>query len=515
VVDIDHSEGSVFFMVREPNIIVVEGHVPDVCPHSALDSLWTRVAAVLNHYAWFNADDARVREMQHAIVLQGALIVPSIFGEGGDLCTRSFYYQQRIFYQFIEGPEEYFWITSQLDRCHSLGVLYLAAKSIAVSLYPYTVDAPLLRGFEDMRAGPRRPAAVAPAYTAARFVRRWLRTKRKARRGKGGTYPLSQPLVVMGYHHMIHTLWNELSALDHAIAAGLSLHLRIAVTHQPMGPLERLFPELRGRIEPYMIASLQALNATVGRFTALGARSIPKATQARVVRTARELAPSTILSEQEHFRRRHHPILWLSVKPPQRTCSNQEETLAAIIRGFQAVHPAAGFLLDGVSYPWDYDSNQNYFGWYRGMMETASAKTSEIINAVVGGVPASLRPSVRVVTDVSVMEEIGWGSIADFYFCHGGSMQNKMGWIHPVAGVLHSNKRFVDSARGMISPVECIAKVYFLPQGLVVDDDPARYTPLQLARKDQNYHFVSTEQVLQFTLDAFSASSAAVVDDAG
>jgi hypothetical protein len=346
----------------EPDIIVVDGQAPDACPYPALEPVWTRVTAVLKHYAWFNADDARVRRMQHEIMLHGVLIVPSIFGQGKDLCTRAFYFSSYIFYHFVDGPEEYFWITSLLNRCYALGALYFPAKSVAVSLYPYTIEASLLRGFEDMRVALRCPAALAPA----------------------------PPLVVVGCNHMFHTLWNELSALDYATAAGLSPHLRIATTYQPMGPLERLFPELRGRVEPYTFSDLHALNETVRMFTALGSLSIPKSTRPRVVRTARELAPSATLAEQEQFRRRHHPILWLSAKPPDRTCVNQVETLAAIIRGFHAVYPTAGFLLDGVSYPWDYDSNENYFGGFHSYLEIASAKTSEIINAVID---SGCRPS--------------------------------------------------------------------------------------------------------------------------
>jgi hypothetical protein len=105
------------------------------------------------------------------------------------------------------------------------------------------------------------------------------------------------------------------------------------------------------------------------------------------------------------------------------------------------------------------------------------------------------------------MEEIGWGGIADFYFCHGGSMQHKMGWIHRVAGVVHSNKSFAGRYNRPRLRQPNRAEAIILPQSLVVDDDPTRYTPLQLARADQNYHFPSTDQVVQFILGAFRKTS--------
>jgi hypothetical protein len=472
-------------MISEGDIIVINLDAAETCPHPALDLVWSRVLTVLKHYACFNADEARVRAQQHAILRTGILITPSIFGDGSDFCRRSFYYQQHIFYHFEDGPEEYFWITSLLDRGYSLGVLFLADRGVAISLYPYTVDVHLLRGFEDLRAA--IPQSAAPSST--------------------------QIIVVVGYHHIIHTLWNELPALDYAIKAGLTPHLRIATTHQPMGPIEDIFPELRGRVKPYKLDSLQGLNGTAAMFVALGTRSIPASTQTRVRRTARELTPRTILKQQDDFRRHHNPIFWLSVKPPERTYSEQPKMLAAIIRGIQAEHPHAGFLLNGMSYPWDYHGNSNYLEWFFCHMECVSIKTMKVIMEVLRILPRHFRTAVRVVTDVSVMEETTWGEIADCYFCHGGSMQNKMDWIQSIPGVTRSNKRFNDAAKAMSPPVHSGSKTYYLPQSLVEDDDPARYTPYQLARKDQNYRFVSVEAVVRFILDAYSESRSASFDN--
>ena len=83
-------------------------------------------------------------------------------------------------------------------------------------------------------------------------------------------------------------------------------------------------------------------------------------------------------------------------------------------------------------------------------------------------------------------------------------MQNKIGWLRSVPGVTHSNTSFMASARAQIPPVERADAMYcFVPDEMVVDDDPAGYTPMQLARKDQNYRFVSVEAFVSFVLKTF------------
>ena len=136
-------------------------------------------------------------------------------------------------------------------------------------------------------------------------------------------------------------------------------------------------------------------------------------------------------------------------------------------------------------------------------MRNASIETSKIINDIDRRLPMVVQDSLRHVTDVPVTEEIIWGSSAHFYFCHGGTMQNKVGWLHSIRGVTHTNKKFMSVAKGMIPPVEVPTTTYFVPEGLMIDDDPSSYTSMQLARKDQNYRFVAIGPLVRFVIDAF------------
>src|ERR1700761_8369009 len=83
---------------------------------------------------------------------------------------------------------------------------------------------------------------------------------------------------------------------------------------------------------------------------------------------------------------------------------------------------------------------------------------------------------VRLLNGLTVTDEISWGAIADFYFCHGGTMQNKIGWVHEVNGIVHSNTRFLASTAGKPPPIEtdCIAE--HLPYDLIRDDGTTGFT---------------------------------------
>jgi hypothetical protein len=125
---------------------------------------------------------------------------------------------------------------------------------------------------------------------------------------------------------------------------------------------------------------------------------------------------------------------------------------------------------------------------------------------LMGRLDAKLKERVQPVSDISACEEIIWSEIADFYFCHGGTMQNKIGWIHGTPGMLVSNSKFIASYRSSPSPVEGNPEVYYLPETLIADDADANYAPEQLARKDQNFTLLSPREAARQLLDKYRDS---------
>lgn len=462
------------------NVLELFDEIPDRCPLAELEDIWNFLAPVLVHFRAVNTDEEAIQRIQHGTLRDRALLSPSIYGPGADLCTASYYLPHVFAFLFEREEGNYVWLTTQLDRCFGFGVLLLPCLNLVIALYPFSVNEHLVGRLE---------AAMV-----------------KTRRDNPDTsLPYARPTVVTGYFHIMHVLWNELPALDRALGHGQLEDCVVAHVHQPLGPLEEIFPELRGRLRPAP-ADDNALNTSARLLVGLGGRTIPPSTQARIVMTARRLASPHLLSEIQRFKGDHWPIFWISVKPPNRSFIKQDEILGRLIHALKEAYPKAGILINGVCFPWDLAINDNYGSWFRDLLKKASVNSSSIIADLYSHLDVRTRSSTRIVTDLNVLDEVCWSGIADFYFCHGGSMQNKIGWIHDVGGVTHSNASFIASLRYTVPPTSARAANFFLPSDLVSDDDPSRYSSMELARKDQNYSIVDVDAAAAFVIDCFETS---------
>jgi len=446
-------------------------------PVEGLSDVWGRVLPLMQHWVEFNRSEELVRKQQHQTLHFARMLMPAVFGEGADACVSSLYFQHRFFYYF-KAQEEYFWVTSLLSRGYALSTLYFPRRHLAVSLYEHNNPPEVLEAFEAMRARIGRDLA-----------------REEADR---------KPIAVTGFHHFAHVLWNELPALE--AVASEEQKPRIAVTHEPFGPTKELFPELSDNIQMLSNAHLDEFNRTEKLMVGLGSWTVTRGVQLRVRNVALRYVQASRLVARDAFKAKHSPILWLSVKPPQRTAVEQTSVLARLIEGIRNVYPHAGFLLNGASMPWDIDKNPNYDG-YREEIKRGAKLSGALIEEVLTQLDPSLRSFVQQLNDISLCEEVAWGQIADFYFCHGGTMQHKVGWIHNIPGVTHSNSRFLTSFQGGV--VEDGAPQYHLPDGLIVDDTRSVYTPDEIARKDFNYSFKSVDAVIEAVINHFKISHAA------
>ena len=447
-----------------------------------LADIWPRLQPILQHWLRFSQNEAGVREHQLGMVRDGCFLMPSPFGDGGDRCLASFCFDFRFFYRF-QAQEDYFWVTSLLARGYCLSSIFLPRRAIVIDLFPDAAPADLYRRF-------------AATYGTA----------------KSDVPPESigdsSVVAVTGFSQPMHVLWNELPALNAAATSPHLARLKVAVRYEPVGPTEHLFPELASRLTRVNDADVSVLNITEKLLVGLGSRTITAATQDRVRTAAGQLATKPVLDARDRFRLDRWPILWVSVKPPNRTPVQQVATLVQLLERFQEAYPRSGFLVDGVSFPWDYDRPDAYGTWFRDYLSNEKNGSATIIDQLLHSLPASVREHVVSLNGLTMCQEIAWGEVADFYFCHGGSMQNKIGWIHRVPGMLHSNTGFMLSYSKMHTPVENGIPCQLLPEHLVLDDDLGSYSDLQLARRDKNYQFTSLDGVVSCVLSAFDETAA-------
>ncbi len=449
-------------------------------PVAGLEDIWSRLRPLLLHWRQLAADEAAVRAQQFGMVRDGCFLMPSPFDDQPDLCSLSWYVAHRFCYHFWS-VEEYFWISSSSDDAFVLSTIYFPERRIALGLGAHAVNEQFLLDLERLRSIETKPAA-APEHFEGRRV------------------------VVTDHSHYMHTLWNELPALDKAVSSGLAKRLLVAALYQPLGPLAELFPELEQDLRVLKFGEISALNREHRLLVGLGSRTITRRVQERVRDVAARHVLSEIVERRDRFRRAHAPIFWFSVKPPGRTCVREAEVLAHLVTTSKRAYPSAGFILDGTSRPWDLETNDNYGSWFMPGLQSASAYARQTIADVIARLPRKLHSCVQAVSDVPVCEEIVWGEAADFYFCHGGTMQNKIGWIHRVPGMIHTSNEFMGVWKALSGVVEDAPPVYFVSSEIIVDGEPRSYPAFTRERVQANYDFTSLDDLAAEFLGAARAS---------
>ena len=437
----------------------------------SLAEVWPMVSSLLSHQRTMLQDEHALQAQQRGMISDGCFLMASPYpDQTQDLCTRSWFHEYQFYYEFCSGQRQrYFWITGMLDRGYLLDTIWFPYHGVAVTNFPPSIDAAQLDRFCRTLVG----TVSKPAWSMP---------------------PVALPRVaVIGFQHLMHMMWNQLPALDRLTDMVLPQSFSILVQCEPFGPTASLFPELASVMRPVRYEDMLAENARNSMVLGLGSWTITIGTQDRVRRVAAAEAQAGAAVERNMFKANHHPVFWLSVKPPKRTISRQIETLVAVIESLRGDFPNAGFILDGASLPWDYPTNGNYPPWFHSVAKRAVRGSAAIINAILVEIDPALRNDIMPLNDVSACDEVVWGEAADFYICHGGTMQNKIGWIHRIPGFIHSNSTFLRSNKLMTAPLINGPLCFYASSSIIVDDDAAGYSALELARKDQNYDFISVD----------------------
>lgn len=447
----------------------------------ALAPIWPRIQQILAHLAALRLDEPAMQAQQRAALRDGRVLLPSLYpGRDSDACHQSWFFEDQVYFQFDAGPHgQHYAVTGLLDRGYSLDTIWFPQHGAAVTNCPIQIDgAKLERAHAMLAAAPKPPPG-----------------------------PDTPRLALGGFPHIMHVLWNELPALEQLETEGLppGVPLTIGALFQPFGPMAALFPGLALHLRPMSLSGIPAANAAYGLVAALGAWQIPATVQDRVLALCRQHAAPAVLAARDRFRARHPAALWISVKPPNRTPSHQADALVALVTALAERHPAHGFILDGVSLPWDYPANPNYEPWFHDALRSATEGSAAILADITARLPPDVLQRTIRLNGLSVCNEAMWGEAATFYVCHGGTMHNKIGWLHRIPGFVHSNTAFLESMRWSPNPVPHSPPCHLATPALIQDDEPAAYTALQLARKDQNYTFTSQSRLLQEIIAALEA----------
>ncbi|MGI9213601.1 MAG: glycosyltransferase 61 family protein, partial [Methylococcaceae bacterium] len=245
------------------------------------------------------------------------------------------------------------------------------------------------------------------------------------------------PVITLGHQNFAHHLWNELPALEEWLSrttAEQRQHTRLIPVQEPLGLLEQIFPEL----EPTRILrterSLLAINQIPGCLVPVGSRKISQRVRDRVgAHLAREAGLNAQNIEQ-NFIRQHKPIVWISVRDHDRTCINQEEFLAAVATSILHAYPDSGILFDGFAFaPGESEGDIIIANEQRAIQTT---KTIAAIKARIRVADSETR--VHSLSGIPLLDNLYLGRFVDYYICHAGTLQHKLGWLYDVPGIIHT-----------------------------------------------------------------------------
>jgi hypothetical protein len=335
----------------------------------------------------------------------------------------------------------------------------------------------------------------------------WLDTihQRQGERN-GGAVPVDRdhPAVLMGHSNFAHHVWNELSALAEWAAVGAperTANLRILPTREPLGPVEDIIPDLRGAEIIRTAATPREINSVGGLLLHVGCRVVSARIQAHIAAFLSKRAEAGSGKAADGFMAGKWPIFWVSARVKDRTCTNQQEFLAALIRRLLSEYPAGAVLIDGFAFPEGREDAA-----LQTLFEQRSAELDKVIGAVIDEIDTrcgkAFSSRIKNVSGTGLIENLHLAQYCHFYVCHAGTLQHKVGWIYNKPGVIHTclegGGRSTESWHA--DQVEQGRPPRFLPERfieVVQDDERERKVP----RRNRNYRITAPDEAVAWILE--------------
>lgn len=308
--------------------------------------------------------------------------------------------------------------------------------------------------------------------------------------------------LVSGDANFAHHAWNQLSVLQSIVDGEVKCSVRLVSTHEPLGPMPNLFPELSHwtmhRVPDWELEHVNQFGTMV---LPLGGIFIQKRLIERLLRFAATLPKANeVASLFSRVENHAGPILWMSIRTRNRTALNQVEALVEIGARFLSACPTGSIILDGHSFADDLTTNPGYDQVAQREVVTDDLQVAHIVaNRLRSARDAHVR--VEFAVGLTISETILLAQHATFYFCHHGTVQHKIGWFTPCPGVVHCNRRTIEAlpAHYVKSQSEVASLPAYAPLELIDAPDKIQSEEaLQQALKTENYRFVSITAIGDF-----------------
>jgi hypothetical protein len=282
--------------------------------------------------------------------------------------------------------------------------------------------------------------------------------------------PASARLVV-GHPNFAHFIWNEMPALLDLEEREDGQVPHIAVTYEPILPFEKLIRWNSASIRVKTQVS-EVLRQPAGYepsvLFSLGSRLVTKKVKQRIVEECTWYAHQSGVMPTT----RDRIVLWVSLRLLYRHPVNQLAAFIELFRQLSLLNQKFAIILDGYSLPHDLD----FLGRYNADLERShSSELSKLVQDLKDEISNFGTDQVTVIdgTQADLPTSIFLASHADFYVCHHGTQQHKIGWIYRAPGVIHANRHILETrpTNWTRNQTEDPGAVYFTPDHLISEFD--------------------------------------------
>ena len=325
--------------------------------------------------------------------------------------------------------------------------------------------------------------------------------------------PANHVHIFTGDPSYAHHAWNQVGALHTLLSEQRKpgLPVTLSATFQPLGPLHELLPDHLS--EPVAWENCQIAPACnyPGRVSInAGGFCVTALTRARVLALAMRHASEATLDLARQLKQRYDPVVWISVRTRNRTAVNQREIILALCSRLLSEYAHCAVILDGHSSPYDYPANPAYDPRDTKIcLERDTAEAQVIAELVMKQSPTGPQQRIVPAAGMPLADSIVLAHAADFYFCHHGTVQHKIGWLANKPGVIHSNRRTLlqRPAPWVAAQVENGCLPTYIPDDHVEDmAEEQGADQIAASRFFERYRFMDISGTVDFVLTCLRAA---------
>jgi len=365
--------------------------------------------------------DNRLLRYQASILRHACFsLVPPFDGDSIKNNDSLFLPGKRIAYHFA-GLMPFWIITGDLQLGYPLAWFYCPDNQVLIRL---------------SRGSTGHPASIDP-------IEHWSCQIEKALQEREPYKPDTRdlkPVIVTGHRNFAHHLWNELSALAEWLEhtqADERTGVTLIPLREPFGPLEGIFPELQSLTLLRSVTTPQDINRMSGCLVMPGSRKVTRRVREIVANYLQNQASEVARRMEQDFLNRHQPVFWFSVRDHDRTCLNQMEFLEALALRLLNSYPDSAILLDGFAFtPYEPDLDTLIAA------EKRAGSLRDFIQELKNRVTVSHGPDTAArlcsVSGLSLIDNLYLARHVNYYVCHAGTLQHKLGWLYDIPGIMHT-----------------------------------------------------------------------------